>query len=251
MLTALLAAAPSLHARHAVPRASVAESATTRLNCKPYDSSVDWSTAEMPDEKALIERNWASFPLPPEDLINRAKWTISEARLGMVDDSCLAPDFEFCAPFIGPLPKDDYLGALQNFKITEAFPDLNSNFHAFRADPFQPGRVWFNTRAFATHTGKTPLLGAPTGKKLEMPPQSYSLIFNEQGKVREITVGYVVDRRIGNTGGLGGAFGFFYGVGKPLPFPECKPYKPSIQLRVLSLVGSIGKSLKKLFGRNV
>ena len=32
------------------------------------------------------------------------------------------------------------------------------------------------------------------------------------------TIGfYTVDRRQGNTGGLGGAFGYFYGTGNPLP----------------------------------
>ena len=162
----------------------------------------------------------------------------------------MAPDFEFCAPFIGPLAKEEFLGALGNFKLTEAFPDINENYHAFRADPFQPGRVWWNTRTTASHTGEeTPMLGAPSGTKLDLPPQSFSMIFDEAGLVRELTVGYgaqsvwksnrqrsygtaessrsdpsplalclvcaVIDRRVGNTGGLGGAFGFFYGVGKP------------------------------------
>ena len=53
-----------------------------------------------------------------------------------------------------------------------------------------------------------------------MPPQANSLTFNEEGKVTQLTIGYVLDRRVGNTGGLGGAFGIFYGVGLALPFPE-------------------------------
>ena len=55
---------------------------------------------------------------------------------------------------------------------------------------------------------------------------------------------YVVDRRQGNTGGLGGAFGYFYGTGNPLPIPECQPYKPSKRFRLLNLVGRIGARLK-------
>ena len=55
---------------------------------------------------------------------------------------------------------------------------------------------------------------------------------------------YVVDRRQGNTGGLGGAFGYFYGTGNPLPIPECQPYKMSKRLRLLNLVGRIGARLK-------
>jgi hypothetical protein len=54
---------------------------------------------------------------------------------------------------------------------------------------------------------------------------------------------YTVDRRHGNTGGLGGAFGYFYGVGKPLPIPECRPYKPSLQFRFLNFVGRMGRKL--------
>jgi hypothetical protein len=43
----------------------------------------------------------------------------------------------------------------------------------------------------------------------------------------------VIDRTAGNTGGLGGAFGYFWGTGNPLPFPECQPFKGSLQLRLL------------------
>ena len=43
----------------------------------------------------------------------------------------------------------------------------------------------------------------------------------------------MIDRTAGNTGGLGGAFGYFWGTGNPLPFPDCQPFKGSIQLRLL------------------
>ena len=48
-----------------------------------------------------------------------------------------------------------------------------------------------------------------------------------------------------NTGGLGGAFGYFYGVGRPLPFPEGRPFKKSFQFRLLEFIGNLGKMLKK------
>ena len=38
------------------------------------------------------------------------------------------------------------------------------------------------------------------------------------------------------SGGLGGAFGFFWATGNALPFPECEPFKGSIQLRGLGLM---------------
>jgi len=259
MLSVLLAAVPSLRAGavralepsvRAVSVRAVETATPPSLNCEPYDATKSWSPKGEVDELSLLAQNWAAFPISADELINKAKWVLAEPQLGLVDDCCLAEDFEFCAPFIGPLAKEEFLGALGNFKLTEAFPDINENYHAFRADPFQPGRIWWNTRTTASHTGaETPMLGKPSGKELALPPQSFSLIFDEQGLVRELTVGYVVDRRVGNTGGLGGAFGFFYGVGKPLPIPECRPYKPSLQLRFLGLVGTVGKRIGKLFGK--
>lgn len=66
-----------------------------------------------------------------------------------------------------------------------------------------------------------------------------SVKFDDAGLVRELTVGYVIDKYQGNTGGLGGAFGFFYAVGKPLPFPECRPWKPSFQFRFFGALGKV------------
>ena len=61
-----------------------------------------------------------------------------------------------------------------------------------------------------------------------------SLKFNEHGKVVLYTGGYVMDKTIGNTGGIGGVFGILYAIGKPLPFPEGHPYRKSITLRLFS-----------------
>ena len=48
-----------------------------------------------------------------------------------------------------------------------------------------------------------------------------------------------MERSIGNTGGLGGIFGPAYAIGKPLPFPEARPWKPSKRYRALQLVGRL------------
>jgi len=84
----------------------------------------------------------------------------------------------------------------------------------------------------------------PTGKEIIYPPQIQHLDFNEDGKVVEYGF-YTADRRQGNTGGLGGAFGFMYAVGKPLPIPECHPYKPSFRFRILQLIGKLGNKLRR------
>ena len=67
--------------------------------------------------------------------------------------------------------------------------------------------------------------------------------FDANGMITEIGF-YTVDRRYGNTGGLGGAFGYFYGVGKPLPIPECQPFKPSFRFRFLNALAKLGKMPK-------
>jgi hypothetical protein len=52
-----------------------------------------------------------------------------------------------------------------------------------------------------------------------------------------------MDRSIGNTGGLGGIFGPLVAIGKPFPFPEARPYKPSKRYRAFQL---LGKGITKL-----
>mmetsp|Transcript_133596 Transcript_133596/g.243587 ORF Transcript_133596/g.243587 Transcript_133596/m.243587 type:complete len:298 (+) Transcript_133596:66-959(+) len=188
----------------------------------------------------------STFKIKPDALIKRAKEVLL-AGVGVDDESVLAEDFEFCAPVVGPLKKEEYLNALRNFDLLTAFPDMNSRFYNLHVDPFEHNRVWWFTRTLATHTG--PLLGKPpTNKALELPPQANSFTFNEEGKVTQVTVGYVLDRRVGNTGGLGGAFAFFYGTGNPLPIPECQPYKKSFRFRALGWMAKLGRMLPK--GKN-
>ena len=200
------------------------------------------------DEAATLQANRerTGFPIAPDDLIARAKEVIVKNQNlqdpSVFDDSIYADDFRFVAPFVGGatsttgekigFTKQEFLASLRSFDLLKAFPNLNNRYHSFRVDVFEPNRVWFQTRAKATHTGE--LMGAsPTGKSLELPPEALSMTFNSQGQVELFTVGYVIDRTAGNTGGLGGAFGYFWGTGNPLPFPECQPFKGSIQLRLL------------------
>ena len=59
----------------------------------------------------------STFPIKPDALIERAK-EVLEAGVGTKDGgACLAPDFEFCAAVVGPLGKEQYLGALDNFRV--------------------------------------------------------------------------------------------------------------------------------------
>jgi len=190
------------------------------------------------DEEALFAAS--TFPISPMDLIARAKEVLNPGiKLGTEDGGdCLADDFEFVAAVVGPIGKKEYIEALQSFRLEDNF-DITPNFYGFLVDPMQTNRVWFFNRQEALQ--KETFAGAqPTGEKLILPPQTYHIDFNEQGMMKEFGF-YTTDRRYGNTGGLGGAFGYFYGVGKPLPIPECQPYKQSKRFRLLNFLGRVGK----------
>jgi hypothetical protein len=157
--------------------------------------------------EALDETNENSeLATARDDLILRAKQILGpEIALGTKDGGeCLADNFEFCAAVVGPLPKEEYLGALGNFRLEDSF-DIAQNFFGFHVDPMQTNRVWFMSRQSAKHVNTFQKV-EPTGKELVLPPQIFHLDFDEEGKVKEVGF-YTADRRQGNTGGLGGAFG--------------------------------------------
>ena len=200
----------------------------------------------------------STFPISPPDLISRAKQVLSpEIGIGTKDSgACLAPDFEFVAAVVGPIGREEYLDALGGFKLEESF-DIEQNTFGFTVDPLQPNRVWWYGRQISTQIA--PFMGVEPSSssedenavatELTLPPQSFHMDFTEEGLVKEFGF-YTVDRRQGNTGGLGGAFGYFYGVGKPLPIRECQPYKPSFRFRMLGLIGKIGKKLSSSKGES-
>merc|ERR1712187_407993 len=146
----------------------------------------------------------------------------------------------------GPLPKEEYVKAVAGFKLQELFPDFNTEHHHFRVDPFEPSRVWFTARGRGTNANTTKsMFGEPTGKKYVSPPQACSLRFDPDGKGNQYTIGYVRDKRIGNTGGLGGVFGIAYALGKALPFPEAQPWKASKRYRFFTWFGNQMQKLNK------
>ena len=75
----------------------------------------------------------------------------------------------------------------------------------------------------------------PTFKTIDITPQVFSLSFDKEGKVYKFTGGYPVDRTAGNCGGLGGLFGIIHNI-KPntLPFPEGRPWVPSVEWNMWS-----------------
>jgi hypothetical protein len=191
------------------------------------------------DVDAMLESS--SFPIRPAELIVLAKQVMIEHGVGTLDGgACLADDFVFRAQFV-EVDKAGFIDALGSFKLADSF-DIKQQFFGWTVDPLQPNRVWVFNRQEARHTNA--FFGVkPTGKLLVLPPQSFHVDFTEAGKVKEFGF-YTVDRAQGNTGGLGGAFAYFYGVGRPLPFPEGKPYKLSWQRRILELFAKFARALR-------
>lgn len=187
---------------------------------------------------AAEARSGSSFPFTPEELIERAKLVILQ-NVGVEDESILSDNFQFVAPVVGPIGKDTYVNAVKSFKLDEAFPDATTNTHDLRVDPWNPRRVWYVSVFKGANTGKFAGNYEPTGKTVETPPQVNSITFDNDGKVEKYTIGYVTDRTLGNTGGLGGVFGLFYALGNPLPMPEGRPWQKSWQYKVFEFLGGL------------
>lgn len=190
----------------------------------------------------------STFPIGPDRLVALAKAVLASefgTASGADPSQLLADDFQFVAPIVGPLGRDEFLNAFGSFKVKDAFPDLQDN-SWFQVDPLEPNRVWFFSRATGTHTGTLNFARpiAPTGKQVCSPPQAQSMLFNEDGKVYTLTVGYCMDKRIGNTDGLGGVFALLKGIGQPLPFPEAQRlYNPSLRFEAFERIAKAAEAL--------
>ena len=196
------------------------------------------------DEAALLEEK--AFALKPDELIAKAK-VFLESRGGFgCDPQLLADQFKFVGPVVGPLGKEEFLSAIGSVDVAGGFPDFQGEFYAFNVDPLDGNRVWYIARGRGTNTGPLPPFApTATGKSLVNPPQACSLTFDEAGLVTKYTIGYVIDREVGNTGGLGGLYGVLYAIGRPLPFREARPWKMSRGYALFQRVGGFLQKVQK------
>lgn len=186
------------------------------------------------------------FTISPDKLIARCKDVVDKG-IGLKRNEDLADDFVFQFPIVGPLSKTEYLNAVGGFSLGTMFPGFDEGlYYDFRVDPYQTNRVWFTAVFRATHANDGPF-GKATLKDVECPPQAISLIFDKEGKVVKYTGGYVMDKERGNSGGLGGIFGPLYAIGRPLPFPEARPFSPSLQYRAFNLIGTLATKFSNTF----
>jgi hypothetical protein len=221
----------------------------TQLRAATVDAAPSSAAAVPPpppgfflDEEALLAES--TFPIAPAALIEKCKACLL-TNFGSAVPELLAEDFAFVAPVVGPLKKEAFVSAFQSFDVLTAFPDMRFQYHHFRVDPLEPCRVWFTSRAVSTHTGSFANAIPATGKVVESPPQGCSMRFNEAGECTQLTVGYVLDRQLGNTGGLGAVFGLLYAIGAPLPFREAQPWKASLRYKAFLKLPAVLAALKK------
>ena len=112
---------------------------------------------------------------------------------------------------------------MDTFGIYKAIPDINHNAFGFTIDPLNENKVWFMVRNTGTFTGEPGLgLGVthfpPNGAELKGCPETFSMEFDKDKKIKYLTVGYVADRFEGNTKGKGAAVGIFNAIGFPVTF---------------------------------
>ena len=179
----------------------------------------------------------------PDELINIAKRFLFTSKGLGGDPDMLAESFQFEGPVVGPLPKAEFVKAIGSVDFDTAFPNWTPQFYGFFVDPLEEGgnRVWYTAKGFGMNEGPLlPFAPEATGKMVINPPQACSLtIDHETGLITKYTIGYVTERSIGNTGGLGGLYGILYAIGKGFPFPEAQPWKMSWRYALFQKLGSL------------
>jgi len=211
-----------------------------------YSTEPVLSEENILDESLMLSKS--DFPIKSADLVQKCK-DIVHQQFGAKQPDLLSEDFLFIFPVVGPLAKAEFIEAFSSFKIEEAFTGGGANYFGFNVDPMEPNRVWFFSRSVVTHSGVLnfgSMKMQPTGRTVVSPPQVLSMSFNTEGLCYKLTGGYSVDRTVGNTGGLGGVFGLIHAIGGSLPFPEGKPWQPSLRWELFSYhVPAIAKLWKR------
>merc|ERR1740139_1991810 len=215
---------------------------STSISISTEDDEAILSLPMFIDESKQLSERPTSALSPEEMIIITKRFLASKGGLGG-DPVMLSSSFTFEGPVVGPLSKEEFVGAIGSVDFKAAFPDFTSEFYGFHVDPFDGNRVWYTARGKGKNTG--PLIPfvpeeSGTGKMVINPPQVCSItIDHSTGLISKYTIGYVVNRTVGNTGGLGGLYGILYALGRPLPFPEANPWQKSFQYDIFQKLGGL------------
>eukprot|EP00571_Detonula_confervacea_P017554 CAMPEP_0172311632 /NCGR_PEP_ID=MMETSP1058-20130122/15347_1 /TAXON_ID=83371 /ORGANISM="Detonula confervacea, Strain CCMP 353" /LENGTH=1057 /DNA_ID=CAMNT_0013024889 /DNA_START=145 /DNA_END=3314 /DNA_ORIENTATION=+ len=177
-------------------------------------------------------------PFPDSVMIQLAKGVLA-SNLGLNDANLLAEKFVYIEPLMGPMDKDKYLEVFsEEYNVREGVPDLDYGLQNFRVDPYDPYRVWIDSRATGTRIGDIGKRGLPpnvNAAAYKGPPEGISFTFDDDGFCTRLTAAAVLDPLLGNTGGLGGVYGLLYATGTPVS-----------ALKTRSLNGFLNRARKSL-----
>lgn len=228
-----------------VPSFRVGSAVTTSPSVITTDNDDDEAILSLPmfiNESVALSKRPATAMSPHDMILIAKRFLASNGGLGG-DPAMLSSSFTFEGPVVGPLSKEEFVKAIGSVDFAAAFPNFVSEFYGFHVDPFEGDRVWYTARGKGKNTG--PLIPfvpekSGTGKMLVNPPQVCSItIDHSTGLISKYTIGYVVDRTIGNTGGLGGLYGVLYALGRPFPFPEANPWQESLRYTLFKKIGGL------------
>lgn len=207
------------------------------------------------DTEKLLAKN--SFPIKPAALVTRCKEVLDKAFTkgfhGLAAED-MAEDFVavfHVGPSSGQLVfnKEEYLEAVNLMRVRDAFPDFSPNLCNFVVDSVLTNRIWMHAYPRGVHSGKeTPLFGKATNVSVCLPPSALSLTFNTNGAVVCFSAS-VLDITQGTTDGLAFGYGLLWAIGRPLPYPEARPYKESLRLSIYRRIRELNLSLSKLLGK--
>ena len=158
----------------------------------------------------------------PADRLLELTAALIESKFGTENSALLAPSFTFSGPVGEPLDRTSFLAAGW-IDLEAGMPDLEQNYRDARPCGFDVNRVWYTSSPLGTHTRPLTLGSVthpPTGRRWESPPECGSATFDAEGRCVSVTFGYVMDRRMGNTDGLGGLFGLCSALELPMPVPK-------------------------------
>lgn len=206
------------------------------------EERLEYSKVFLDVESTRAKNSAPDFPFSSSELLEKCRYAILRL-FGFNDYSVLSDDFIFRGPVIGPVTGAELRGTFKKFDLKAAFPDAPGTGYNLWVDPHQPSRVFWVALTDGVHKGQLGHI-APTGKHVRTPPQVASFNFNNEGKVNHLTAGYILDRDVGNSGGMGALFGVVYAVGHPFPMPECQPYKLSWQFWLLQKIDKWSKYFK-------
>eukprot|EP00586_Coscinodiscus_wailesii_P017557 CAMPEP_0172500554 /NCGR_PEP_ID=MMETSP1066-20121228/139999_1 /TAXON_ID=671091 /ORGANISM="Coscinodiscus wailesii, Strain CCMP2513" /LENGTH=829 /DNA_ID=CAMNT_0013274845 /DNA_START=125 /DNA_END=2611 /DNA_ORIENTATION=- len=143
----------------------------------------------------------------PNTLFDRARAVIAA---DFKDPFLLDEDFIWISPELygRGLNKDDYVAACNFFNLRGTFPDLDYRAHDFRLDPNDPFTVRLTMRVVGTMRGDLRLrkeVLPANGQRMVCPPEAVTMTFAaDTFKLKKLTSGFTMDRRVGNTDGTCG-----------------------------------------------